>query len=252
MTIKVISLNVWHGGRFLAEIIEFLGREKADVVLLQEAYESEFTAEGRFRTVSVLQQALGYEHSDFAQAFIQDDPVGLLPQGNAVLSRFPVTSRARHELSESTRESYPDEPEFWPIEPRILQHVALAAPDGPLNVFNIHGVWDLDGDNFSEQRQHMRDVILSATHDLPNVILGGDSNAKSSNRAITELEPQLKSVFGTELPSTFNMRQKTNPGYATAAVDILFVSPNIQVLSKDCPVVNISDHLPLIAELNIA
>lgn len=249
MTIKVISLNAWHGGRFMAQIIDFLKAESADIVLIQEAYESEFTQEDRFRTVTTLQAALDYAHADFAQAFIQDDPIGLLPQGNAILTNFPITARKQYALSESTLESYPDEPEYWPIEPRILQYVELESPAGYLSIFNIHGVWDLDGDNFSEQRQHMRDVILEATANRKNVILGGDSNAKASNQALQGLEPQLKSVFGTELTTTFNMRQKTNPGYATAAVDILFTSPDVQVLSKACPDVDLSDHLPLIAEL---
>lgn len=251
MQIKVISLNVWQGGRLLPEIVEFLNSEQADIVLIQEAYESDFTHEERFRTVSVLKEKVGFQYVDFAQAFIQDDPSGLMPQGNALLTNFTIKKRTKYELSESTRDSYPDEPEFWPLEPRILQHVELESPVGSLNVFNVHGVWDLDGDNFSKQRQHMRDVILKVTRGLPRVILGGDSNAKTTNRANQELEPQLKSVFGTKLVTTFNMHQKTNPGYATAAVDIMFVDPGIQVLSRSCPDVNVSDHLPLVAVLEL-
>lgn len=251
MQIKVVSLNVWQGGRLLPEIVEFLKSEQADIVLIQEAYESDFTHEDRFKTVSVLKEKLGFQHADFAQAFMQDDPIGLIPQGNAVLTNFAINKRAKYELSESTRDSYPDEPEFWAIEPRILQHVELESPVGSLNVFNVHGVWDLDGDNFSKQRQRMRDVMLEATRGLPRVILGGDSNAKTTNRANQELEPQLKSVFGTELVTTFNMRQKTNPGYATAAVDIMFVDPGMQVVSRSCPDVNLSDHLPLVAVLEL-
>lgn len=251
MQIKVVSLNVWQGGRLLPEIVEFLKSEQADIVLIQEAYESNFTHEDRFRTVTVLKEKLGFRHADFAQAFVQDDPIGLIPQGNAVLTNFAIKKRTKYELSESTRDSYPDEPEFWPIEPRILQHVALESPVGALNVFNVHGVWDLDGDNFSEQRQRMRDVILESTKGLPRVILGGDSNAKTTNRSNRELEPQLKSVFGTELVTTFNMRQKTNPGYATAAVDIMFTSSDVQVIAKRCPDVNVSDHLPLVAVLEL-
>jgi endonuclease/exonuclease/phosphatase family metal-dependent hydrolase len=65
------------------------------------------------------------------------------------------------------------------------------------------------------------------------------------------LENSLLSVFGNSLATTFNMSQKTNPGYATAAVDMLFISREIKVTSSECPQVNISDHLPLIATLEV-
>jgi endonuclease/exonuclease/phosphatase family metal-dependent hydrolase len=65
------------------------------------------------------------------------------------------------------------------------------------------------------------------------------------------IEQYLTSVFGNNLKSTFNMRRKDNPGYATAAVDMLFVSPNIRIVNSECSDVDISDHLPVIATLEV-
>ncbi len=48
------------------------------------------------------------------------------------------------------------------------------------------------------------------------------------------------------------MRRKKDPGYATSAVDVVYVSPEIKIISRDCPNVDISDHLPLVATLDIA
>jgi endonuclease/exonuclease/phosphatase family metal-dependent hydrolase len=56
-------------------------------------------------------------------------------------------------------------------------------------------------------------------------------------------------VFGEELKTTFNMKHKDNPGYATAAVDMMFISPDIKVSEKACPEVDVSDHLPLVVQL---
>lgn len=47
------------------------------------------------------------------------------------------------------------------------------------------------------------------------------------------------------------MRRKSNPGYATSVVDMIFTSPDIRVVSKSCPDVDLSDHFPLIATLEI-
>lgn len=47
------------------------------------------------------------------------------------------------------------------------------------------------------------------------------------------------------------MKRKTTFGYATAVVDMIFVSGDICVTSKSCPKVDISDHLPLVCEFEI-
>ena len=76
------------------------------------------------------------------------------------------------------------------------------------------------------------------------------TNAKPHNPVFAELN-HLNSVFGDSLRTTFNMQRKTLAGYAEAAVDIMWVSPAVKVLAKDCPQVAVSDHLPLWAELEV-
>jgi endonuclease/exonuclease/phosphatase family metal-dependent hydrolase len=61
----------------------------------------------------------------------------------------------------------------------------------------------------------------------------------------------LTSVFGDSLKTTFNISRKDNPGYATAAVDMMFVSSDIEVIEKACPAVDVSDHLPLVVQLRL-
>lgn len=83
----------------------------------------------------------------------------------------------------------------------------------------------------------------------PHVILAGDTNAKPTNQAMRNLEKHFVSVFGDELTTTFNMKRKTNPGYATAAVDLMYISPDLEVIQKACLDVDVSDHLPLVVTL---
>jgi endonuclease/exonuclease/phosphatase family metal-dependent hydrolase len=252
MKVKVISLNLWWGGNLFPAILDFLKAEDADIIMLQEVYNGNAPElEDRYRSMEVLHDNLAYPYSDYAQAFVHDDPAGMIPQGNAILSKFAITGKAAHFLAEPTQESYKDEPEVWPILPRVLQHVALDTPAGEVNVFNMHGVWDLAGDSYSPARQKMGEVIIQATDGKPNAILGGDSNATTGNQLMKELDKHLKNVFETNLKSTFNMRRKKDPGYATAAVDVLYVSPTVEVISAECPDIDISDHLPLISTLRI-
>jgi endonuclease/exonuclease/phosphatase family metal-dependent hydrolase len=253
LALKVVCLNMWHGGsHFDHEPIEFLKSENADIVLLQEVNAAtDASYKPGYRTMQVLRERLGYEYDDFALAFLDIQPDARVEQGNAVFSKFPISSRDVVFLNEPYGEREARRPELFPSTPRNVQHLALDTPAGEVNVFNFQGVWDLDGDNYSDRRKTMSKVLLAMVRDKPNVILAGDTNAKATNPAMVALESELKSVFGTSLTTTFNMQHKTNPGYATAPVDLMFVSPDIEIAKAECLDINVSDHLPLVATLNL-
>ena len=254
MKLKVLCLNLWLGGRLMDGVIDFLRQQDADILLLQEVYVSDDpkTPEN-YRSLDTITSELPYEHADFAPALIDNMPEGKVLSGNAVLSRLPILSRDVTFFREPFSERpHPQDPQYMPSSPRNLQHVQLKTSAGPLEIYNFQGVWDLDGDNYSDRRREMSQKIIEAIKNKQNVILAGDTNAQPTNKAIQEVEKHLTSVFGTELKSTFNMKHKTNPGYATARVDMIFVSPNIKVLEKRCHDVDISDHLPLTATLEVS
>ncbi|HYH36442.1 MAG TPA: endonuclease/exonuclease/phosphatase family protein, partial [Candidatus Saccharimonadales bacterium] len=141
MTIKFISLNMWSGGRLFPQLIDFLRAENADVVALQEVHDSpETTPKERLRSMEVLKRELAYPFQEFAFAFNLSLPEGTFPQGNAVLSKFPIKEHSTVSLFDSVQDEYRDIPEHWPIEPRILQCALLNTPVGEVNVFNVHGV----------------------------------------------------------------------------------------------------------------
>jgi endonuclease/exonuclease/phosphatase family metal-dependent hydrolase len=253
MTIKIVSLNLWLGGILFDGVVEFLKSQDADVVVLQEVYNGEDPSLDRqFRSMQILQEQLGYAASDFVADFRDIERAeGKAQRGNAILSKFPITQRDAVFFDKPYSEEYRDVPGNYHNCPRDLQHVVLDTTAGEVNIFNIQGVLDLDGGNYSQQRKNMAEQVIKAVSGKPNVILAGDTNAQQTNTAILDIEKHLHSVFGRELKSTFNMRHKDNPGYATAAVDAIFVSSNIRVLSRECPDIDISDHLPLVATLEI-
>lgn len=253
MAVKLVCLNLWQGGNLFDEILTFLDKEDADIVALQEVYNGkEPHLAPKYRSIDALQERLHYPYSDFAPAFLDNRQEGRIVQGNAVLSRFPISYRDVTFFNEPYREDYVEIPENFPICPRNLQHVVLDSPSGDINLYNFQGVWDMAGDRYSESRQKMSEVIVQATAGKSRVIVAGDTNATPGNQAIKNIEQHLHNIFEGELITTFNMRRKDNPGYATAVVDMIFISPDLQVLSHRCPDIDVSDHLPLVVELAIA
>ena len=97
MQVKVVSLNIWEGGRLFDEMIEFCRGQSADIYFFQEVFHSEVvTPERRFRAYQEIQQALDIEHAVFAPTFIEVDGEQKNLQGNAVMSRFPLTPVSVH------------------------------------------------------------------------------------------------------------------------------------------------------------
>ena len=252
MKIKVVSINVYVGGRIWHSLVDFIKSEKPDILLLQEVFNgNNKSLPNHYRTYEEFKN-LGFKSSAFEQAFVYEDENGLNPEGNAVFSKFEIISSEMFALNDAEfAVSYKDIPENWPVLPRIAQLCKVDVSGTEVNIVNVQGVWDLAGDNPSEARQQMISAILDKTNGLNNVIIAGDTNANINNPLLRRLEVAYKPVFGSELKSTFNMKRKTNPGYATAAVDLMFVSQDIKVITKEVPQVDISDHLPLVVELEI-
>ena len=254
MKLKLVSINIFQG-KLLDQVCAFIEQERPDIITMQEVYDGhDPNAPRQYRSWEELKRRFGAEFvgQDYEPALIDNRTEGKFPEGNAILAKFPVVARDCVFFNEPFNPNHVDHISNNPTMPHVLQHVVLQTPAGEVNTYSLHGPWDLDGDNFSDQRRQMSKAILKATKDKKNVLLAGDTNAKPTNQAIRNLEPQLVNVFGTELTSTFNMKHKTNPGYATAVVDMIFVSPDVKILSKNCPDVDISDHLPLVVEVEIS
>ncbi len=235
----------------MGEILDFLQKEDADIVVLQEVLQSDDPKlPSHYRSIETIQERMNYPYQDFAPALLDKYLWGIMLNGNAVLSKFPIISTKVTFFDKELDMSDPRDafdPTTFATMTRNLQHVTLDTPSGEVNVFNFQGVWDLNGDNVSMQRQNMSDVIMRTIEGKQNVILAGDTNAKHTNPVMRRIETKLTNVFGDTLPTSFNMRRKDNPGYGTAVVDMIYASPNLKVITKDCPNVDVSDHLPLIA-----
>lgn len=256
VTFKLLTLNVWHGGIVMENLLDFLARENADVMVFQEINShSNLSLPASYHTSTELKKLF----PDYDLAFDSGHKINYtkeqiqVEQGNATLSRFPIK---KHELQYFDSEyGVFDSPsrgvkQDYRHYPKFMQKSWLKIAGKTVLVINLHGVWDFHGFDTPERLAMSRD-ILAATKGEEYVIIAGDSNAKWETETIRNLENIYPNVFKTSLVSTFNMKRKSNGGYASAAVDILLTSPNIKVISSGCPGVDVSDHLPLTAILEI-
>lgn len=240
MRLKILQVNVWWGGKLWDNLIEFIKKENPEIIFAQEVYESTIKGFGQ----------LGYEHVAFGKEMIDVREGGRYLTGNAIFSKFPILD---YQTASYVREfgEFKEGIDDVAKAPRNILHAALSIEDKIINAFCTHGIVDYRGDYDSPERLEMSRIICEAIAGKDNAMLTGDFNVQPETQTIRNIEKHLSSVFKSELKSSFNMRRKTKPGYATATVDMIFVSPEIKVLEHSCPDVDVSDHYPLLAIIEI-
>lgn len=255
MQVKVVSLNIWDGGRLFDEMIDFCRQQAADIYLFQEVFHNEdHTAERRFRAYQEIQLALELEHALFAPTYIEVEGEHKHLQGNAVMSRFPLNPVSVQFYDEPFQEVISKYRPMFPFIPRNLQHVLADVEGTPLHVLNTQGIWGEEGFD-TPRRIEMGKIIANEAAQVGAhvpLVLAGDFNVDPDTQTMHQVEVQLKSVFQRPRTTSFNLQQKDlkkHPGYARAVVDMMFVSDAVKVLEYDSPQVNVSDHLPLVATL---
>lgn len=68
MAIKFVSLNIWEGGMLMEALLDFLAREDAEVLLLQEVYDNlDSCVEVRHRSLQTLLESLSYPYTISSQ-----------------------------------------------------------------------------------------------------------------------------------------------------------------------------------------
>lgn len=228
----------------------FLRKNSFDILFFQEIFNGRGEIPKRFRTLEEFQYILPGYFFHFAPSFGDIGEYGPIDRGNAIFSKFPITSSDITFFDLPYRVFEEQKQRDFEQTPRALEHCAVDCNGTLLHLFNHHGIWGHHGED-TPRRLEMGRVILESLKDKENVILAGDFNLNPNTQTVKMIEKELESVFKESLSTTFNMKHKDNPGYATAKVDMMFVSRNIKVLEKNCPKVDVSDHFPLTATLEI-
>lgn len=251
MILKILCLNLFEGGIFWNNIEKFIKRENFDILCLQEVYNGDSKQPPNFQSLTRLQKLLPKFYFYYSPEMYEIWPEGKGDLGNAIFSRFPI-------IKQNTVFLHRQYQKFKRLQhgsgfshyPKNMVHATVKISDIELNIFNLHGIWGLSGED-TKERLEMSRMIIEEIKGKENIVLAGDFNLSPDTKTITNIEKQLTNVFKGELTSTFNMKHKTNLGYATAVVDMFFVGPNLKVVTKSSPSDDLSDHKPLLVTIEV-
>lgn len=252
MKVKVLQLNIWYGRiPGFENLISFLKQEDADIMFFQEVHNGESAhIPVKFRLFSELSKLFPEHEGVFEAGFCDITPFGNIESGNATLIRGKITGKKNIFFDVPYKTFDNEEEADFENTPQTLLEMSSEIDGKTINTFNIHGIWGFDGRD-SERRFKMADKIIKSTQGKENVILAGDFNLNPDTEAVRNIENHLKNVFSNTLISTFNTKRKKTEWAKNKVVDMIFVSPSVKILEKRCSDVDVSDHLPLIAELEV-
>lgn len=247
MTLRLLSYNIWHGGKDrLPAILGVIRAQRPDVVALQEANSRPNAA--WLADVLGMELVYGEANSPFAVAW---------------LSRLPVVSHQNHCL---------------PMLAKTLLQIDVAWNGAPLHLFDTHliaGRTEQDGALRAEEARAIVKQIgrLGQAGSGPRLLVG-DFNALHPDDGVAPLPDGAEIEFLARRPiqqvlqagyvdcyRQLHPDPAASPGYTYAAahpwvrIDFVFASPDLAGRLRRCDVVtsppaaDASDHLPVIVEL---
>lgn len=247
---KLIQLNIFKGQLF-TNTLDFFREEKPDIITLQEVAVSK-----GFDAVAKLKQELGMRAA-FAPIYGVKKPEGIIQIGNAILTKFKM-GQAKTVFYDSPYKTYghhlgvenPEAIEQVLSEPKNFLSATLETPSGKLRVVTTHLVWSEYCSESLRRIGQARKLAKATEGKLPTVV-AGDFNIHPNSPSLKVLSKGLTNL-GPGITNTLNPRRhrvfKSIP--EGLAVDYILgkgVSGSARALNVD-----VSDHLPLVAEIHMA
>ena len=253
MLIKFIQVNIYKG-KYLDSLVEFLKNEKPDFVTMQEVttYKLNNWDDKGIDLFEYIKGELGYEGVYNGDLKLEGSLESTF--GNAVLTKFPVVGSnvlVLNEFRPLTFAEIDHGEDIWPFVPRHVLDLTVQVENQNVHAMSWHGAWTAppqDTEITVGQATKVADYLRGLSEPF---ILGVDMNAIPQSKSAENI-----SEAANNLMLGSNVVQTTHPTIHKIAprgflIDYIFTSPEFKLKSLKVPLVTVSDHLPVIAELEL-
>ena len=251
MVLKLVQVNIF-AGKYWDALISFLKAQNADFITAQEVTggKENRTDDKTANLFELLKSQLrlhGVYHKDFD---VSDDG-GYM--GNAVFTKHEIVS-SKPVILKPFREIRHEEftsHEFFPSFPRHVLDATVRVNGTTMHIMSTHGAWTAPPQDTDETQRQARLVAnYLKLLDKPFLLAGDFNNVPESKTIgiINEVANNL--MIGSDAEQTTHPKvHKIVPrGYL---VDYVFSSKEFRLKSIEAPVVTVSDHLPVIVEVEL-
>lgn len=253
---RIVYLNTW-GGRVSDKLFPYLQEMKGlvDIYLFQEIFNSNIDDRiregGRTRLYLELSDIFKDSHVGYfssSEDCIDDRPSrGLkIPFGLATFIKNTITPKewgdffvfkSRNSIIDNDSKTFG----------RNVQYFKIPRNEGDLMILNYHGMWNGNGKTDTPERLAQSEKIkLFLDKTDSEKILGGDFNLEPDTQSLAIVEEGM-----INLVKKFNITSTRTDFYQKPVkhADYVLVSPGVKVKSFKVPNIPISDHRPLILDI---
>lgn len=242
MQITVMQWNVWYRQN-IEHVLAVLQEHNADVICLQELTRG-YLEQSQENTWEYLAHELGY----FFQ--VQEIPI-ITPdaqwsQANAIFSRYPITSTVPHWIHEPAEADDPDD------QYRGYLEVAININGTDCTVATSHM-------SFSENHgddPELQNLLSILRQKHKRFVFTGDLNAVPGTQRVTEIAKLLQHAGPAYDQGTWTTKPYTYNGVDISTLDwrydYIFTTPDIKATDARILTTEVSDHLPVLATLELA
>lgn len=250
--IKFIQINIFKG-KYLANLLDFLKAEDPDFISMQEVTTYNFNSyeDKSVRLFELLKKRLGMFGVYNGDLKLKGDSPSTF--GNAIFSKLKIVDKNVITLREfrpvSILELDGTDGKVREVIPRHLLDAVVDFDGVRLHVLSWHGAWTAPPvDTFETLRQAK--IVADYLRGLQEpFIMGGDLNNVPKSRTVELIERAannlMKDIY-VEMTTHPKIHKIAPKGFL---IDYIFTSKHFKLLSIDVPVVEVSDHLPVVAQL---
>lgn len=250
MFFKFIQVNIYKG-KYFDDLIEFLKNEKPDFVSMQEVTGGDANLgsnrDDLFSKICKVTGLSGAINRDYDLT----DRAGFM--GNAVFSKFKLVDKQMVILSPYQKLDFvtSESDSFWPKGPKHLLDCTFEIGGFFMHAMSVHGAWTAPPEDTPETLRQAGIIANYLEKTKGTFVLGGDFNAVIQGKTIGLINEVANNLlFNSGVLETTNPKvHKIKPrGYL---IDFIFTSRDIKLKSLTVPKITVSDHLPVIAEVEI-
>lgn len=241
MRVKIVQWNIWFKEN-IERVADVLRTLDADIICLQELTQG-YIDQTHENTWEYLKHQLGYACHVQEIPIITEEAQWL--QANAIFSRYPIEHRRSRWLHTPHDDDDPHD------QYRGYLETTLIIGDSRLTVGTTHMSFGTDRDDDPELQKLLSHVVTIPEH----YVLTGDLNATPDSRRVQALLGPLRNAGPSLEASTWTTKPFHMPGFSATTLswryDYIFTTPDVRVLDAGTHDTDVSDHLPVVAVINL-
>ncbi|MDQ6986077.1 MAG: endonuclease/exonuclease/phosphatase family protein [Candidatus Dojkabacteria bacterium] len=262
---KLLSLNAAYFINNNDKVIDFIKTQDADIVCLQEVSRHiDESVKYEYKLKSQLDNVISdnYQYKFYSPCVVSNnfqkvdefyvDFGGFTEFGTYILSKNKI--KYGEAVIQNGSVEYVADWSNWPNPDfaRPIQTVKLDIDGQEIIVINLHGLWSKSKQGSLMTNEQSKGILrLIEKYNLPTIVCG-DFNLFPNTESIRLLDAKLKNLCNEYKINTTRPSDNLHSSKDRNVVDYIFTSKEIKVNHFEVVDSNISDHLPLLLNLDIS